>query len=144
MTEINRGEDARSGMALGSETVVAVARQAEAWASAQCELLSGVEAMWVGWMQRRRDALDASTRSLTQICECRNVADILQIQQQWLTDAVQRTASDLNAIANDAAALTSRFARHAPTGDAARQPAPPRHQRAEAEAEAPLHREAAE
>jgi hypothetical protein len=96
----------------------------------------------VGWMQRRRDALDASTRSLTQICECRNVADIVQIQQQWLTDAVQRTASDLNAIANDAAALTSRIARRAPTGDAARQPAPPSHQRAEAEA--PLHREAAE
>src|SRR4051812_22083241 len=141
MTEINRREDGRSGT-LGSETVAAVARQAEAWASVQCELLSGVEAMWVGWMQRRRDAHDASTRSLTQICECRNVADIVQIQQQWLTDAVQRTASDLNAIANDTVALTSRVARHAPTGDAARQPAAPRQQRAEAEA--PLHREAAE
>jgi len=46
-------------------------REAEAWASAQCELLSGVEAMWVGWMQRRREALDASARSLTQICEYR-------------------------------------------------------------------------
>jgi len=141
MTEINRGEDGRSGT-LGSETVAAVARQAEAWASTQCELLSGVEAMWVGWMQRRREAFDASARSLTQICECRNVADVVQIQHQWLVDAVQRTASDLTAIANDAAALTSRVARVAPTGDGARPPAPSHHQRAEAET--PLHREAAE
>ncbi len=104
MADFNRSEDARNGMALGSEAAAAVARQAETWASAQCELLSGVEAMWIGWMQRRREALDASTRSLTQICESRDLGDILQIQQQWFADTVQRTASDLSAFANDAAA----------------------------------------
>jgi len=55
----------------GADAAAALLREAEAWASAQCELLSGVEAMWVGWMQRRREALDASARSLTQICEYR-------------------------------------------------------------------------
>lgn len=143
MAKFNRSEDARSGMALGSETAAAVARQAEAWASAQSELLSGVEAMWTGWMQRRREALDASARSLTQICECRNLVDVVQIQQQWFTDAVRRTAFDLSALTDDAAALTWRVARVAPTGDVTRQPTPPT-PRQGAEDEAPLHREAAE
>ena len=142
MAEFNRSEDARSGMAPGSETAAAVARQAEVWASAQRELLSGVEAMWTGWMQRRREAFDASTRSLTQICECRNLVDVVQIQQQWLADAVRRTTSDVSALADDAAALTRRVARVAPTSDATGQHAPPRRQGAEDEA--PLRREAAE
>jgi len=49
----------------------------------------------------------------------------------------------LSAFANDAAVLTWRVARVAPTGDATRQPAPPP-RRQGAEAETPLHPEAAE
>jgi hypothetical protein len=143
MTEFNRTEDARSGMALGSDTAAAVAHQAEAWARAQRELLSGVEAMWTGWMQRQHEALDASTQSLTQICECRNLVDVVQLQQQWLTDAVRRTASNVSALANDAAALTWRVAHIDPTGNVSRQPAPPP-RRQGAENKAPVHREAAE
>ena len=143
MAEFNRSEDARSGMALADETTAAVARQAEVWASAQRELLSGIEAMWTGWMQRRREAFDASTRSLTEICECRNLVDVVQIQQQWLADAVRRTASDVSALADDAAALTRRVARVAPISDATGQHAPPT-RRQGAEDEAPLRREAAE
>ena len=99
--------------------------------------------MWVGWMQRRREAMDASARSLTQICECRDLGDIIQIQQQWFADAVRRTTSDVSAFTNDAAALTWWVARVAPAGDDTHQPAsqPRRHG---AEHDAPLHREAAE
>ena len=143
MADFNRREDVRYGMALGSEAAAVVARQAEAWVSAQCEFLSGVEAMWAKWIERQREAIDASTRSLTQICECRNLGDIVQIQQQWFADTVQRTASDLSAFTNDAAALTWRVARVGPNGDATRQPAPPPHRQG-AEGEMQFHREAAE
>jgi hypothetical protein len=49
----------------GSAATASVLREAEAWASAQCELLSGVEAMWTGWMQRQREAIDASAPGLS-------------------------------------------------------------------------------
>jgi hypothetical protein len=140
MAELNRREDTRNGTPPGSAAAAAMLREAESWANVQCEVLSGVEAMWIGWMQRRREAIDASTRSFAQICECSNLVEIVQIQQQWLADAVQRTTSDLSALANDAAALTWPFTRIDRTGDSTRKPGPP----ARRQGEAPLHREAAE
>jgi hypothetical protein len=143
MAELNRSKNPRNGMAPGSEAAAALVRGAEAWTSAQCDLLSGVEAIWVRSMQRRREAIDASARSLTQICESRNLADIVQNQQQWFADAFQRTASDLSALANDAAALTWQVAHVNRNGDATHPPAAMA-RRHGAEQEAPLHREAAE
>jgi hypothetical protein len=125
-----------------ADAAAVMLRQAEAWASAQCELLSGVEAMWERWMQRQREAIDSSTRSLTRMYECRDFGGIVQIQQQWLADTVRRTTSDLSALANDATALTWRVARVDELGNATRKSASPtRPQGAE---DKPLHREAAE
>jgi hypothetical protein len=103
MPEINRPEPNRSDSAESGITT--------ALAGAQCELLSQVEAMWTGWMQRQREAIDASARSLTRIYECRDLARIVQIQQEWLADTVRRTATDMTVLANEANDLTWRVAR---------------------------------
>ena len=110
MTELNRDGGAASGTAPGGAVAAGVLREAESWTSAQCELLSGIEELWADWMKRQREAVDASIRSLRQMCECRAFADLVQIQQQWFTDAARRGASDVGTLASDAVALTWRVA----------------------------------
>src|SRR5207244_11782097 len=56
-------------------------RQMEAWTNAQSELLSGMAALWTDWMKRQREAIEATAQSLQQMFECRNLADLAQIQQ---------------------------------------------------------------
>ena len=142
MVALSRSEDT-AGTPFGFAAAAVVLRQAEAWTSAQCELLSGVEAMWTTWVQRQREAIDASARSLAEIYECREFADIVRIQQNWLADAVQRTTSDLSELADHAAALTWRLARVNNVGDVTRKPVTPTPS-PRAQDEVPSQREAAE
>jgi len=115
MTEFNRTEStltesATTGMSPGGAVATGVLREAEAWTSAQCELGSGMGAIWADWLRRQQEAIDATTRSFQQMFECRNPADFALIQQQWLADAARRGASDISALACDSIALTCRVA----------------------------------
>jgi hypothetical protein len=115
MTDFNRSESMRadsavSGVAPGSAVATSVLREAEAWTSAQWELLSGMGALWTDWLQRQRETIDASSRSFQQIVESRDLADIAHIQQQWLADTARRGASDINTLACDSVALALRIA----------------------------------
>src|ERR1051326_7005304 len=110
MSEINRSDSARtdsamSGNAPGGAVSLGMLREAEAWTSAQCELGSGMGAIWADWLRRPREAIDASARSLQQMFECRSPVDFAQIHHQWLADAARRSASDISALACDSIAL---------------------------------------
>ena len=105
MAKFSRGESAVSGnMPLGAIATAALC-ETEAWAGAHRELLSGIGMIWTDWLKRRRDAIDASIRSLQQMLECRSLADRAQIRQQWLTDIARRGVSDTGALICDALAL---------------------------------------
>src|SRR6266478_1570208 len=108
MTEFNRTESIGSGFAPGGTVAAGMLHQAEAWTSAQCELLSGMEAIWTDWLRRQQEAIDAAAHSLQQMFECRNPADFAQTQQQWLADATRRSASDISTLASESMALTWR------------------------------------
>jgi len=111
MTEFNRSESTRtesvgSGIAPGGAVAAGILREAESWASAQCEFVSGMGAIWTDWLRRQQEAIDASARSLQQMFECRNPADFARTQQQWLADATRRGASDLSTLACESMALS--------------------------------------
>ena len=108
MSEFNRTEGIGSGIAPGDAVAAGMLRQAEAWTGAQCELLSGMGAIWTDWLRRQQEAIDASARSLQQMFECRNPADFAQLQQEWLTGTARRSASDISTLACDSMALTWR------------------------------------
>lgn len=110
MNEFNRSENVTSGVSPGGAVAAGVLREAEAWTSAQCELLSGMGTIWAEWMRRQREAIDVSARSLQQMYECRSVADLFQLQQQFLAESARRSASDISNLACDAVALTWRVA----------------------------------
>lgn len=105
MTEFNQQERTS---APGRTVAAGLLCEAESWTKAQCELLSGVEAMWTQWMKRQRESADRSLRSLRQIYECRTFADLVQVQQQWFADATRQGAVDFGNLASDAVALSWR------------------------------------
>jgi hypothetical protein len=116
MTELNRTASTAAstldstigGIAPGGAVAAVVLREAEAWTGVQCELLSGMGAIWTDWLRRQQEAIDASARSLQQMLECRNPADFAQRQQQWLADAARRGAADFTTLASESMALTWR------------------------------------
>ena len=110
MAEFARTEGVNTAALSGGAVAVSLLREAENWRSAQCELLSGIGAIWADWLKRRREAIDASARALHQMSQCRDIADLVEIQQQWLADSVRRNALDLSNLACESMALPWRFA----------------------------------
>lgn len=86
MNETNRAETSTAAIGPGRGLAAGMLREIESWSSAQCELLSGIGTIWSDWLRRQREAIDASSRTLQQMYECRNVADLMRLQQQWLAD----------------------------------------------------------
>jgi hypothetical protein len=123
MTEFKQDQATWNDLLPGSAATL-VLRQAEMWLRAQSDLLSNVDRMWTRWMQRQHEAISVSVRSLTQISECRDLGNIIQIQQRWLAHTVERTTSDWSALAKDAVELTWRVARVEGTSDQTRKPSP--------------------
>ncbi len=92
----------------GTTVAAAMLRETEAWARTQSELLTGVEAIWADWLKRQSEAFDAGSQSLRRMFDCRNPAELMQVQQQWVADAMRRAASDFSSLAGDALAVTRR------------------------------------
>jgi hypothetical protein len=144
MTEFIRTESTGNGRTPGAAVAAGVLHEAEAWTSVQCELLSRMGAIWTDWLHRQQEAIDASARSLQQMCDCRNPADLAQLQQEWLAGAARRGASDITALASDSMALTWRAVGADRLGGHGPSPAVRGTARAKVGDEAPVHREAAE
>ena len=98
----------------------AFVKQAELWIGAQGDVLTGVETMITGWAQRQRQVFEASFRSMQRICEARNPFDLLQAQQEWLSDCLNWTASEIRAVGSEIPAITQKAAER--FGDRAKGP----------------------
>ena len=144
MAEFNRVDSTATGSPPGSAVAAGVLREAEAWTSAQGELLSGMGAIWTDWLRRQQEAIDASARSLQQMFECRNPADFAQLQQDWLASTARRSAADISTLACDSMALSWRVVGADHLGWRGKSPPLRTGGRAKSGEEAPLQREAAE
>lgn len=79
----------------------ALAKEAELWMGAQSDVLSSIETMMTGWMQRQRQALEASSRSMRKILDARNPFDLLLAQNEWVSDCLHWTASEIRGLGQD-------------------------------------------
>jgi hypothetical protein len=68
MTEPKQDQATMNNLLPGPAATLAL-HQAETWLRAQSDLLSDVETILVGWMQRQREVIDVPVRSLAQISE---------------------------------------------------------------------------
>lgn len=102
MVEFRRSEDARG---FGGALTTAWLRDAQAWTGLQCELLSGIEALWAECARRQSEAIETSARTLHGLFNGRHIAEIAQLQRDWLASAARRTAAATDKWAGDSAAL---------------------------------------
>lgn len=79
----------------------ALVKEAELWMGAQSDVLSSIETMMTGWMQRQRQALEASSRSMRKILDARNPFDLLLAQNEWVSDCLHWTASEIRGLGQD-------------------------------------------
>lgn len=138
----NQSDHSQNETQAGS-AAAAVLQQAKTLSRAQCELVSGVEAICNRWMQWQREAIDAAGRSLIAMSESRDLGNVFQVQQQWFTDAARRSASNWSALAKEATELPWRVVRVHPISEQTRD-APPSTEQQDAGERASLRREAAE
>jgi len=109
MIKANQAESARSEMMPGAVLTSAFLKGAEIWLNAQVEVLSTMEASIADWTRRRREAFDASSRSVQKTCECRDPVDVIQTQQDWLCDAIRLADLDIRSVGGDTAILTRKM-----------------------------------
>jgi len=109
MTQAKQAESARNETIPGAILTSAFLKGAEIWMNAQGEVLSVMESVMVDWMKHRGEAIDTWSRSLQKMCECRNPADFVQTQQDWIRDAMRLAAFDIRALAGDTTVLTKKM-----------------------------------
>lgn len=108
MTEFNRRERTGSEAAPGSIVATAMLREAEAWTRTQGELLTGIEAIWADWLKRQSEAADAAAQTLRRMLDCRSPVELMQLQQQWVADALRRATANFGSVAQDTVEMTQR------------------------------------
>src|SRR5258708_15531622 len=85
-----------------SETVVklvsAMTTGGDAWIEGQAELLEHVDQLSKRWLQNRREAIDATRQSFADMQRARDLADLMRVQQEWLSGSLQRLGSDFEAL----------------------------------------------
>ena len=98
MSEAKRSE----ATAIGGQIGAVLAREAALWVDAQRDLVTGFGRVMTDWIGRQRAAVETSSRAMQRMCECRNPVELLQVQQEWATDCLKWTTSQLGAAGEDA------------------------------------------
>jgi hypothetical protein len=84
------------------------AHNANLWFTSHAELLANVDALTHAWLDRRREGVNAMREAIQQMTECQHPAEMLQIQQEWLSGAVRRTADDIAALNDGISSMTKK------------------------------------
>jgi len=100
-------------------------QNANLWFATHAELLANVDALTHTWLGRRREGVDSMREAIQQMTECRDPAEMLHIQQDWLSGALRRASEDVTMLNERIATVTQK----ATTGfeTAARKVAEPLH-----------------
>src|SRR5207245_3459032 len=72
------------------------------------ELLANVDALTHAWLNRRREGVDAMREAIQQMTECRDPAEMLHIQQDWLSGALRRASQDVTMLNERIATATQK------------------------------------
>lgn len=99
----------RATQELGSMTAGA----GDAWMEGQAALFNHIDMLARRWLERRREALDATRDSLEEMRRCRDFAEVIRIQQDWLCGSMQRLGSDFSEFTTTALNLSQGLAARA-------------------------------
>ena len=84
------------------------AQNANLWFATHAELLANVDALTHAWLNRRREGVDSMREAIQQMTECRDPAEMLTIQQDWLSGAFRRASEDVAMLNERIASMTQK------------------------------------
>jgi chromosome segregation ATPase len=84
------------------------AHNANLWFATHAELLANVDALTHAWLNRRREGVDSMREAIQQMTECRDPAEMLSIQQDWLSGAFRRASQDVAMLNERIASMTQK------------------------------------
>jgi hypothetical protein len=84
------------------------AHNANLWFATHAELLANVDALTHAWLNRRREGVDSMREAIQQMTECRDPAEMLSIQQDWLSGAFRRASEDVAMLNDRIASMTQK------------------------------------
>lgn len=85
-----------------------LAKANETWLENQAALFEHFDEMARRWLERRREALDATRQSLEELRSAGDGGEILRIQQEWLLGSMRRLSADLGELCHVAFTLSHR------------------------------------
>jgi len=84
------------------------AHDANLWFTTHAEMLANVDALTHAWLNRRREGVDSMREAIQQMTECRDPAEMLSIQQDWLSGALRRASEDVTMLNERIATVTQK------------------------------------
>jgi Phasin protein len=84
------------------------AQNANLWFATHAELLANVDALTHAWLNRRREGVNSMREAIQQMTECRDPAEMLRIQQDWLSGALRRASEDVAMLNERIATVTQK------------------------------------
>ena len=101
-------DESKSQFPLSSPLGEIFAHNANLWFATHAELLANVDALTHAWLNRRREGVEAMREAVQQMTECQEPAEMLRIQQEWLSGAFDRASQDIAALNNGIASMTEK------------------------------------
>ena len=83
-------------------------QNANLWFATHAELLANVDALTHAWLNRRREGVDSMREAIQQMTECRDPAEMLSIQQDWLSGALRRASENVAMLNERIASMTQK------------------------------------
>jgi len=77
-------------------------RPFEFWLRRQHDVLTAVEPVTLGWLERRREAARAMLEAIEKLASCGDLSEVASIQRDWLEGAMKRLESDIQALTEQA------------------------------------------
>lgn len=83
-----------------------VTRPIEFWLRCQHEVLTAVEPVTLGWLERRREAARALLEAIEKLATCSDLSEAASVQREWLDGAMTRFESDVQALGEHAKVIS--------------------------------------
>jgi len=87
-----------------------VTRPFEIWLRWHHDLLKAAEPVTMGWLERRRDSIDAALAALEKLVRCTDLGEAATIQRDWIDGAIKRLNSDIASLTEQTVALSQEAA----------------------------------
>jgi len=81
-------------------------RPFEFWLRCQHDVLTAVEPVAMGWLERRREAAQALLETIEKMASCGNLGEVASVQREWLDGAMKRLESDIQALGEHAKVIS--------------------------------------